>query len=117
VNAAIRGEATRFRHGRGAMQIHVALSAPLTWNTCDLRRPRWYTSPTGRTIPESPVPRLKRDSSRGVRRSPLDNNTFLTQPECRPARPHCGSSSKRYRTPHEATRPGNSTRHEAGRRR
>ena len=32
VNAAIRGEATRFRHGRGAMQIHVALSAPLNWN-------------------------------------------------------------------------------------
>src|SRR5262245_3346438 len=35
VNAAIRAEATRFRHGRGAMQIHVALSAPLNWS--DLR--------------------------------------------------------------------------------
>src|SRR5262249_56778398 len=31
VNAAIRAEAIRFRHGRGAMQLHVALSAPLSW--------------------------------------------------------------------------------------
>src|SRR5499433_2318149 len=29
---AVRTQADRFRHGRAAMQIHVALSAPLGWN-------------------------------------------------------------------------------------
>lgn len=32
----IRDEAARFRHGRGAMQIHVALSDPLDWRDRDL---------------------------------------------------------------------------------
>ncbi|MER6077857.1 NAD(P)/FAD-dependent oxidoreductase [Streptomyces sp. NPDC001833] len=32
VPSAVRAQAGRFRHGRAAMQIHVALSAPLTWN-------------------------------------------------------------------------------------
>ncbi|WP_426502593.1 phytoene desaturase family protein [Dactylosporangium sp. McL0621] len=31
VNARVREEAHRFRYGRAAMQIHVALSAPLGW--------------------------------------------------------------------------------------
>ena len=31
VNSALRAEAARFRHGRAAMQIHVALSEPLGW--------------------------------------------------------------------------------------
>jgi phytoene dehydrogenase-like protein len=32
VNNAVRTQADRFRHGRAAMQIHVALSAPLGWS-------------------------------------------------------------------------------------
>src|SRR5262249_29169622 len=32
VTNAVRTQADRFRHGRAAMQIHVALSAPLGWN-------------------------------------------------------------------------------------
>jgi phytoene dehydrogenase-like protein len=31
VDGALRAEAARFRHGRAALQIHVALSAPLGW--------------------------------------------------------------------------------------
>jgi phytoene dehydrogenase-like protein len=31
VDSALRAEAARFRHGRAAMQIHVALSEPLGW--------------------------------------------------------------------------------------
>jgi phytoene dehydrogenase-like protein len=31
VGAALRGEAASFRYGRAALQIHVALSAPLGW--------------------------------------------------------------------------------------
>src|SRR5262249_22089866 len=32
VSNAVRTQADRFRHGRAAMQIHVALTAPLGWN-------------------------------------------------------------------------------------
>src|SRR5215510_6833369 len=32
ISTAVRPQADRFRHGRAAMQIHVALSAPLGWN-------------------------------------------------------------------------------------
>ncbi|PWT85193.1 MAG: dehydrogenase [Acidobacteria bacterium] len=32
VDSNLRGEAARFRHGRAAMQIHVALSEPLGWS-------------------------------------------------------------------------------------
>lgn len=32
VRPVIRDQARRYRYGRAAMQIHVALSAPLTWN-------------------------------------------------------------------------------------
>jgi len=32
VSPTLRGEAQSFRHGRAAMQIHVALSAPLIWH-------------------------------------------------------------------------------------
>jgi len=32
VSNVVRTQADRFRHGRAAMQIHVALSAPLGWN-------------------------------------------------------------------------------------
>ncbi|MEU1180136.1 NAD(P)/FAD-dependent oxidoreductase [Streptomyces sp. NPDC005820] len=32
VSPVVRAQADRFRHGRAAMQIHVALSSPLTWN-------------------------------------------------------------------------------------
>jgi phytoene dehydrogenase-like protein len=35
VDSALRTEAASFRHGRAALQIHVALSAPLSW--CDKR--------------------------------------------------------------------------------
>lgn len=36
VPARLADEATRYRYGRGAMQIHVALSEPLTWREPDL---------------------------------------------------------------------------------
>jgi phytoene dehydrogenase-like protein len=37
VDGAVRAEATSFRHGRAALQIHVALSAPLNWHDSRLR--------------------------------------------------------------------------------
>lgn len=38
VDSGLRVEATRFRHGRAAMQIHVALSEPLGWSDSRLAR-------------------------------------------------------------------------------
>jgi phytoene dehydrogenase-like protein len=38
VDSALRIEAAHFRHGRGAMQIHVALSEPLGWRDSRLRQ-------------------------------------------------------------------------------
>jgi phytoene dehydrogenase-like protein len=37
VPAELRDQASRFRYGRGEMQIHVALSAPLDWHDSRLR--------------------------------------------------------------------------------
>src|SRR5262249_53559189 len=36
VSPTLRGEAQSFRHGRAAMQIHVALAAPLIWHDTPL---------------------------------------------------------------------------------
>jgi phytoene dehydrogenase-like protein len=38
VDSDLRVEAARFRHGRGAMQIHVALSEPLGWSDSRLEQ-------------------------------------------------------------------------------
>lgn len=38
VGAEVRDEALRFRFGRGAMQVHVALSGPVPWREPDLAR-------------------------------------------------------------------------------
>jgi phytoene dehydrogenase-like protein len=38
VDSALRVEAARFRHGRAAMQIHVALSEPLGWSDSRLEK-------------------------------------------------------------------------------
>ena len=38
VDSDLRVEAARFRHGRGAMQIHVALAEPLGWSDSRLER-------------------------------------------------------------------------------
>jgi phytoene dehydrogenase-like protein len=118
VDSALRAEAARFRHGRAAMQIHVALSEPLGW-----RNPRLAEIPlihlsdgsagTGIACAEAEAGLLPRHPtvvwSAG--------STCWTQPGCPRAPLLCGCSCRRCRTRPVATRPGNSTRRTAGPRR
>jgi hypothetical protein len=118
VDSALRAEAASFRHGRAALQIHVALSEPLSW-----RDPRLAEIPlihlsdgsasTGIACAEAEAGLLPRHPTVVVGRQ------YLLDPArgCPRARPLCGCSCRRCRTRPVATLPANSTRRTAGLRR
>jgi phytoene dehydrogenase-like protein len=115
VDSARRAEAASFRHGRAALQIHVALSEPLGW-----RDPRLAEIPlihlsdgsagTGIACAEAEAGLLPRNPT-------VVGSICWTRPGCPQARPLCGCSCRRCRTRPVATRLGNSTRRTAGPRR
>ncbi|CAM5313506.1 Pyridine nucleotide-disulfide oxidoreductase domain-containing protein 2 OS=Streptomyces alboniger OX=132473 GN=CP975_03565 PE=4 SV=1 [Streptomyces alboniger] len=115
VPPVVRDQARRFRHGRAAMQIHVALSAPPTWNDDRLAAvPLLHFSDgsasTAIACAEAEAGLLPRRSTVVVgQRHVLDPSRV---PEG--ARRRSGSSCRSCRTSRSATPPANWTSAAAG---
>ncbi|MGW1044660.1 phytoene desaturase family protein [Streptomyces sp. NPDC002547] len=116
VPPAIRDEAQRYRYGRAAMQLHVALSAPLGWLMHAWPTFRWSISATGPRAPRSRARRPRRGCCRAGPRWSSASSMSWTLHACRKARRPCGSSSRNCPTSRPATRRANWTPRAAGRR-
>jgi phytoene dehydrogenase-like protein len=105
----LREQAAAYRYGRGAMQIHVALSRPprCVIAAC-LRRPS-STSATDRRAPRSHVRRPWRDYCLDALPSSSGSNLRWINHGCRPALRRCGCNYKRCHSIRAVTQRANST--------